>query len=407
MRQGAIPNIYLFNPTCEYAVANGNASWHPNKILQKMEADLATLPLYFATENDIIIVPNLPDSEFNERLQSIGIKSPVFATEKELLNKPPEQIGTLNPWGWSPAVHKRFQSLKDNCSSYFKASPVFDWQVQYRELYTKKFALQLLNKIIEKYPSEHFISQEEVSEVCKTRDQIEELLAKWDKLMVKAPWSSSGRGLQPITKQPVHDKVWEKLLGIVKEQGYAIVEAFQNKELDLAFQFRLKNGKIHFQGTSNFTADKKGQYLGNSLNGLPDELDEDIKEFAKEISELIIPALTEEIGKSDLAKKYEGYFGVDTLIFRDKNGTLKVNPCLEINVRYNMGLLSLYLEKLVPENHKGGFRTYYNPKKSFAEFSKQMSHAHPLVIEKDKITSGYFPLTSFSTNTEFGAYLLV
>ncbi|MDX8340975.1 hypothetical protein SLH46_17380 [Draconibacterium sp. IB214405] len=401
------PNIYLFNPTCEYAVANGNSTWHPNKILQKMEADLATLPLFFAEENDIVIVPELPGTEFTDRLKNIGITAPLFKTEKELRANPPAQINKLCPWGWSPAVHKRLESLKPNCSPEFKASRVYNWHPEYRDLYTKKFALQLLTNVIEKYPSEYFIEDDEVSEVCKTRDHIEELLAKWDKLMVKAPWSSSGRGLQPITKQPIHPKVWDKLLGIVKEQGYAIVEAFQNKELDLAFQFELRNGKVNYLGRSNFSADKKGQYLGNSLNGLPDELDDDVKDFAETITEHVIPALTTEIGKSELAKNYEGYFGVDTLIFRDKNGTLKVNPCLEINVRYNMGLLSLYLEKLIAPHSKGRFRTYYNPKKSFYDFCQEMSIEHPLVLEEQKIASGFFPVTAFSPGTEFGAYLLV
>ncbi|KJF42410.1 hypothetical protein [Draconibacterium sediminis] len=407
MQKSVHPSIYLFNPTCEYAVANGNASWHPNKILQKMEADLATLPLYFAAETDVVIVPQIPTTDFFEHLQKIGVTPPVFATEKELKNNPPEQVGKLQPWGWSPAVHKRLESFKPLCSSEFKSSPVFMWKAEYRELYSKKFALQILRQLTDKHPSASFIGENEVTEICETQDQIETLLAKWDKLMVKAPWSSSGRGLQPITRQPIHEKVWEKLLGIVKEQGYAIVEAFQNKELDLAFQFELKAGEIQYLGTSNFSADKKGQYLGNSLNGLPDELDEEVKDFAREMSTLIVPALKDEIGKSKLAENYEGYFGVDTLIFRDKTGALKINPCLEINVRHNMGLLSLYLEKFIAPTKKGRFRMFFNPKTPFADFCRQMSHDHPLVLENQKIVSGFFTLTAITYSTGFGAYLLV
>lgn len=372
-----------------------------------MEADLATLPLYFAKENDIVIVPELPGSDFYNRLKSIGIKAPYIVIENELQNNLPKHIGKLQPWGWSPAVHKRLETFKPYCSAAFKNSPVFNWKTEYRELYSKKFALQILKQVIAKYPTPGFISNEEVTEVCRTRAQIEKLATRWDKLMVKAPWSSSGRGLQPITKHPIHPKVWDKLLGIVKEQGYAIVEAFQNKELDLAFQFELRKGKIFFLGTSNFSADKKGQYLGNSLNGLPDELDDEVKEFANKMSPFMISALTKEIEKSKLATNYEGYFGVDTLIFRDQNGTLKVNPCLEINVRHNMGLLSLKLKKILPANCKGRFRTYYHPKMNFTDFCRQMIKEHPLVIEEKKIASGFFPLTAFSEDTQFGAYLLV
>ena len=50
-----LPDIYLFNPTCEYAVANGHTSWQPNRLLQKMEEDLGTLPLFFARPQDVIL----------------------------------------------------------------------------------------------------------------------------------------------------------------------------------------------------------------------------------------------------------------------------------------------------------------------------------------------------------------
>ncbi len=41
------PDIFYFNPTCEFAVANGSPNWQPNKLLKKMEDDLSVLPLFF------------------------------------------------------------------------------------------------------------------------------------------------------------------------------------------------------------------------------------------------------------------------------------------------------------------------------------------------------------------------
>jgi hypothetical protein len=229
----------------------------------------------------------------------------------------------------------------------------------------------------------------------------------WGNLMIKAPWSSSGRGLQPITKTPVHPKVWEKVIGIVKEQGYAIAEPYLNKVLDLAFQFELKKGRVEFLGISNFFTNKKGQYEGNYLNGLPLELEKRVLEFADfAVCEIRRP-LINAIEASEMGIFYEGVFGVDTLIYSDENDTLKINPCLEINVRYTMGLLALRLEELIHKKKNGIYRTYYQPGTSFYTFKKEMEKKYPLKILENKIESGFFALTESNETSLFGAYILV
>ncbi len=403
-------NIYLFNPTCEYAVANGNTSWQPNRILQKMEADLATLPMFFADSHDQILVDNLPSNEFITQFEKIAFCVPEFILKKSIQNPVDIQKQTFNklkPWGWSPAAHKLLSPLKPFCSEEFRSSPVANWKTEHRGLFSKKFAIEILKELRTSSPSDTFITNDLVPEICTQKEQFKYLILRWEKLMVKAPWSSSGRGLQPVTKTPVHEKVWEKLLGIVNEQGFAIVEPFLDKAADLAFQFEVKKGKISFLGISNFSTDKKGQYQGNFLNGLPDSYSNEIKGFMAQAPKIIIEPLIKTLEKSKLAELYEGNFGVDTLIFRDKNNQLKINPCLEINLRQNMGLLSLQLEKLLYSDKKGIFRIFYNPGESFYSFKKKMEKEHPLKIKLQKVESGFLALTDATKNSQFGAYILV
>jgi hypothetical protein len=405
-----LPDIYFFNPTCEYAVANGNASWQPNKLLQKMEYDLSALPLWFAQPADFVLTGKIPSTKFIDSLKKLNFSPPGFieknsvSTNSKLTNT---SINKLLPWGWSPAAHYFLSPFKNSCSAEFQKSPVFNWQPEYRDFYSRKFARTILKELISVFPNSSFITEEYLPEIATTKEEFETALNKWGKIIAKAPWSSSGRGLQPVTKTPVHEKVWEKLMGIVTDQGFAIAEPFLNKEFDLAFQFQLEKGKISFLGTSYFTTDKKGQYSGNSLNGLPSGIKKDVAEFVHLIPEKIINPLIEIIESTGLAKNYEGFFGVDTLIFRDKNGELKINPCLEINIKQTMGLLSLQLEKLIQNNKKGIFRTYYKPGVNFLQFVKTMEEKHPLTIFNHKIESGFFPLTEASETTLFGAYILV
>ncbi|MBN1987178.1 MAG: hypothetical protein JW761_12790 [Prolixibacteraceae bacterium] len=405
-----LPNIYFFNPTCEYAVANGTASWQPNRILQKMESDLAMLPLYFADSQDLILVERLPSKKFVEQFDKMGYTLPQFVLKKEILNTvtvPKTTFNKLLPWGWSPAAHKTLARLKSGCSEEFLTSPVAHWKPEHRNLYSKGFALTILKELLCTAPSGIFITEDLLPEICTTKEQFERLILRWEKLMVKAPWSSSGRGLQPITKTPVHEKVWEKLMGIVNDQGFAIVEPLLEKAADLAFQFELQKGKISYLGISNFTADQKGRYQGNFLNGLPDCFSEETKSIINKVPEIILPPLIKILENSQLAQLYEGNFGVDTLIFRDEKKQLKINPCLEINVRQNMGLLSLQLEKFIYPGKKGVFRTYYQPGIPFYSFQKEMAKKHPLQIASGKIESGFFPLIDIAADTQFGAYILI
>ena len=403
-------NIYLFNPTCEYAIANGNVTWQPNRLLQKMEYDLSALPLFFAKKNDFVLVDKIPSLEFVELLEQFNIEIPNLILKNEAINN--QQFinlpkNKLLPWGWSPAAHKLLFPFKESCSVEFQQSPVFKWTSEHRELTSRKFAAEILNQLQSNNPADYILPVEFAPKVCITQNDFETAIQQWGTIMVKAPWSSSGRGLQPITKTPVHPKVWEKVMGIVKEQGYAMAEPYLNKLLDVAFLFELKQGKADFLGISNFCTNKKGQYDGNWLNGLPQTLEKRVLEFVDYVILEIRQPLINTINNSEMAIFYEGVFGVDTLIYIDENQTLKINPCLEINVRHTMGLLSLRLEKLILQNKKGVYRIYYQPGTSFYNFKQEMEIQYPLRIFENKIESGFFAVTDADEHSIFGAYILV
>jgi len=404
-----LPDIWLYNPTCDFATGNGKPSWQPNKLLQKMEDDLSALPLFLANSNDYILTAKLPSAEYLAMFKQLNIETPQFIEKKEAFSDAAflaQPKCNLQPWGWSPAAHKLLSPLKANCSEEFKQSPVFNWLPAHRDLYSRKFASSVLQKMLENKPGNVFMSSDYTPRICTQQLEIEAALSDWQTLMIKAPWSSSGRGLQPISKTPVHPKVWEKVFGIINTQGYVMVEPLLDKQLDIAFQFEILKGKVTYLGISNFTTDSKGQYTGNNLNGLPDSIDEDLKKFALNLPGLLIDPLISVLGKSELATLFEGKFGVDALIFRNAEGRLRVNPCLEINLRYNMGLLSLQLEKLLVPGKKAMYRTWFDSGKNFASFKKEMQFLHPLLIENGKIASGFFSLTDADEDSRFGAYIL-
>lgn len=404
------PDVFLFNPTCEYAVASGNTWWQPNRLLQKMEADLATLPMFLAQPTDIVLTDTPPPPEFITSFNEFEHRLPRFVDTHSLVNEAQLRqiaLGRLVPWGWSPAAHRLLSPLKNFCFGEFKASPVFEWHHELKELYSRRFAVEILKQLLSGRSCEYFIHEHFIPEICTVESEIENLVARWGKVMVKAPWSCSGRGLQPITKTPVHPKVFEKIRGIISHQGFVTVEPYLNKAADLALQFEIRKGKIRYLGVSNFFTDNKGQYQGNFLNSIPpNKYDSETLNFLKHLPETLAESIASTLASSRITSFYEGNFGVDTLIFRDSEHRLKVNPCLEINLRQSMGLVALRLEQFVAPDTPAVYRMFYQPGKTFSEFSNEMTAKHPPKFVNGKLNSGFFALTQSHAHTHFGAYLL-
>jgi len=405
-----LPNIYLFNPTCDFAIANGSANWQPNKTLQKMESDLATLPMYFSQKNDVVLVDKLPGEKFIQSFNRLDFEMPEFVLKNEIQKNNLFLISPVNaaiPWGWSPAAHKLFDPLKPLCSLQFRESPVFRWLPEHREISSRKFAASILQDLSEKIPKDWIQFDTQFPKICFSKPDVERAIGTWKEIMLKAPWSSSGRGLQPITKLPVHEKVWEKINAIINDQGFVMAEPLFKKVHDMAFLFELKKGKCLLIGRSHFFTNSKGQYEGNWLNGLPENFNKTVSDFISGVSLPITEAIQNCIEKSSMAENYEGVFGVDTLIYTDDDGTLKINPCLEINTRHTMGMLAIQLEKLIAPGANGIFKTFYQPGRLFAAYKKDMEQKHPLKIENGKITSGFFALTPAGNCETFGAFLII
>ena len=399
-------DIYFFNPTCDFAIANGSPNWQPNQLLQKMEEDLDLLPAYLATPDDGILLYNYPSDSFFIDFQKIEFTFPCFIQRNNCNQIPQKPIKNIKPWGWSPVAHKQTEYLKNLCSDEFSASPVFNWQPEIKAFYSRSFSASVLEEVLKNQKAETILPQNYLPKVCKTEADVENALKCWGKIMLKAPWSSSGRGLQPITKTPVHQKVWEKINGIIRDQGFVLAEPLLNKVHDLAFLFELKKGIICFAGTSHFFTDKNGKYEGNFLNGVSKSDFDEVDSFINKMQVKILPELIRALQNSKLPAIYEGPFGVDMLIYRDSNNELFINPCLEINLRFTMGFVALKIERMLAEKSKGVFRIFYELGKSFLSFSNEMRTKHPLIIKESKIESGYLALTEPTPDKKFGAYLL-
>jgi len=194
----------------------------------------------------------------------------------------------------------------------------------------------------------------------------------------------------------------------LKKQGVISIEHELEKVCDFAMEFESNgNGRMLFIGFSVFETLSNGKYRGNLL-GSQALLEQHITNYIsasllQEIKEAVIMILTEVI-----SFEYNGYLGVDMLIYR-KDNSFSIHPVVEINLRNTMGIVALQLSKRIvhPSSHGQLVITYDKTENGAYMTHLQMQEAYPLQFSDSKILSGYLSLCPVTRETQFIAYVLI
>jgi len=399
-------NIYYFNPTCELAVANGSFSYQPPLLLQEMEHDLSILPFVFCTENDIVLTEKPPSVIFLQKFEKLGFDLPRFCSLAELEALPGNSFDAIYPWGWSPATHFKLKNLKEKCSETFKLSPVFNWNDEHQLLFERSTSLDFLSGLLGNIPPNWFIRKEMIGTKITSCEEIEFILEKHSPLVLKAPMSSSGRGIQIIRTAKLNTSNKQWISGVLKQQNYLIAEPYLEKLMDLSFQFQvLSDSKIEYMGFSVFETNSNGQYRCTLIHPDLKKIvpEENVFELMRMIS-ITANILGNTLEKSKYASWHRGFLGVDAMIFKQQK-SLMIQPCIEINSRMNMGILTMFLERKIHPDSTGKFELFYGSANGYCDFVDKQLLLNPPKSKQGKIYSGFLPLVEPNAKNKFGAYI--
>lgn len=380
-------HLFIFNPDCELAIANGSPYYMPPANIVRMASDLACLSVYLAGDGDYVLVNEYPEAGFIEQLEKrLGYKCKAVVWDEWQRSDMKE----AEPWGWSPKI----------CHQLEKAGLSRQWTEGRKELYSRKKAQEVLRHLAGMLP---FIEQDVVPQICFS---IEDVVRKTTegRYIIKAPWSSSGRGLLMLADTPdSKQKQW--LSGMFKRQGYMMLEKRLDKVFDFAMEFRSEQGKgVGFIGFSAFQTGENGEYRGNYIGDqgwIENRLCADLgKETLAKVKEQLISVLSEV-----LSPVYSGYMGVDMMIYRNDRNELCIQPCVEINLRYNMGIVALFIShKCLADHVRGNFSInfYPLPGEAYREHQKKLLE-NPFIFDNNRLRKGYLNLTPVNENTCFVA----
>jgi hypothetical protein len=186
---------------------------------------------------------------------------------------------------------------------------------------------------------------------------------------------------------------------VLKSQGYIMVEPLLDRVTDFSLHFHVSPETIRYEGVGRFETNSNGQYEANILNSDVSDIQDIVP--LEQLSEQLIDAFQ----FFDIPKKYAGYAGVDLMVIRF-DGRYLIQPCVEVNWRYNMGIVALRLQRYLANGAKGKFAVHFSPDQSFGDFHRQMTTEYPLEFKNGKPSRGYFPLSD-PAKAQAGAYVLI
>lgn len=385
--------MHLFNPEHDLALANFSPNYTPPASASLMAAELALLPAWYSVGDSVVAEGEQNRLHLEAVRQWLPVTSSLLSSTE--ISKYPNQ--PILPWGWNPALRKRLISW----GVQEERLPTTDELLRLRDYSDRRHAVRMLRGLQEAEPafcgeSHHFTSLEELLRYLSS--------FPGDKLL-KMPLSGSGKGLIRVLGR-ITDKQTDWCRRVIREQGGVVAEPVLNRVKDFAMEFYLEEGKARFAGFSLFRAAVSGAYLGNELLS-----DSCIKE---RLSAYIPGALLEQLRESltvRLAARfphYTGYAGVDMMICDTIDG-YRLQPCVEINMRMNMGMVArIFHNQFMEEGGEGTFTVGYfkMPGNAFS-FHQKMQQESPLRVVHGKIVSGYLSLTPVVANTRYVGYISV
>lgn len=328
--------LHIFNPEHDIALASNLRNFTAPHAGRQLRHDLGWLPALWSNEEDIVFVEDETIakrdlSRFSTKL-SIKPKAIISSTISQ-------NISDISVWGWNVALKSNLHK-KGISSNHMPSNETLE---EIRELSHRRTSSSILSIITN---TNDTIGE---SKECYSEDEVNELIDRWNKIVIKAPWSSSGRGVRFVESSLSNSlKGW--IRNTINNQGSIVVEPYYNKVKDFGMEFEaLPNGSINYLGLSLFHT-TNGAYTGNIL-ATEQWKNQVISQYIPtELLQHVKLSLCEQL--SNVFKdRYVGPFGIDMMIVADTdNSCFQLHPCVEINLRRTMGHVALALtERFNPQ----------------------------------------------------------
>lgn len=395
--------LYLFNPDNDLALASGLDYYTPPPLAAQLSRDLQMLPAWWADSKSYILTHDLnTDRVWAQHLNS------TFGIDIELIDRNHLQNHVLSyqPWGWNMSLRNHLLSCcvgNDQLPDKAKIAACRNLSHRRTTILIHSQLAKIIGYSVCNPPVELF-----------TISQVEQFADKHPRCFLKAPWSSSGKGIFRPTGTPDDNRTFHQWAqGILQRQGSIIAEEALNKTQDFAMEFHCNKGKAEFVGYSIYYNDPHNSFdyglvateqtLHNILcNELGDNADSKLTELKLTLEAIL---------SHDIAPHYDGFLGIDMLIFADETGKKHINPCVEMNLRCTMGVVTCIVGNrfMCPGSVAHYHVEYHKAPFNVAQYMAKKLDENPPVIELiddfPKIKSGTIVMAPVYSDSRYCAYI--
>lgn len=380
--------LFLFNPAHDMALANFTPYYQPPSEIIRMTGDLSVLPLWYADEGDKVKVDKASRMELWET--PFFPRCSAWTEEWEPL--------PCCPWGWDPALLHALR--QGGIGGSLLPS---DGQLRrIRYLSGRQRCVEILHG----FDGLPFTCG--AAFVCRSLAEVRALVERVGKSVLKSPWSGSGRGLVRLAPSSWDASIEGWVARILRTQGEIMVEPLYDKVLDFAMEFHADGRRgIRFAGYSMFETDALGNYKANLLASDAEIERRLFREVPAEWIHEIRGRLLQELARL-LAADYEGYLGVDMMVCMSE-GRKVVHPCVEVNLRMNMGIVARIISDRYLCPHAVGRYVveHYQADGQALAAHEEMRRKHPLDVVAGRILRGYLSLTPVYEDTRYQIYVVM
>lgn len=361
--------LFIFNPEHDLALANGNRHFIAPRNIREMAHDLAPLIEYIDSNHPLV-------------------------------------------WGWDAAIKERLHR-----SGYPEGELPTDTAIAALRLRSER---QTAHKILHAYNADHPNGiYEGESKIIRAVDDIEPYAESHQHILLKDPLSGSGKGLRHVSVNTDWSKTREWAQALIGRHGYLTAEPYYDKVKDFAMEFYAKGAECQFIGYSLFTTNHHGRYEGNILT-TDEKIEETLVQYIprtalRELQAWIVRHKGDIIPTEWDTTQFPLYFGIDMMVVKATANTettcntqFKLHPCVEINLRLNMGIVAHAVHhSLLATGSEGTFHVVSFPtREALWDFHCEQQEKYPKINEGGRIVAGYHPLTPIHPHTLHYAYIL-
>ena len=334
--------LHIFNPEHDIALASKVPQFTAPHSARELRTDLDYIPALWADDGDLVLVDDVEAAIESMRHLKCHTADVLFVTPKDVTSfqfthhDDTSSLIKISPWGWDAALKYQLTEMNQELNAIM---PDDDYLSELRKMSNRRWASKELLPVL--------VSQDDKligeSEYVDSFPELECMVSSLRDSVLKAPWSSSGRGIRYAgSTLDDHQQGWAQ--NIINRQGGVMIEPRYNKVKDFGMEFTSDTGDIKYEGLSLFKT-INGSYAGNILACEEDKMKMLSRYVSVELINHVKETIVQTLGPLFM-NKYDGPFGIDMMIVSDK-GQFKLHPCVELNLRRTMGHVAIALSPSV------------------------------------------------------------